>query len=71
MKNRKDVVEEVLLEYPKARKIPVENFLFSLPAKNPMYDLMNLERDAWLYKWSKDIVNAISMGIDLIHEHSL
>jgi hypothetical protein len=53
-----DLIEKVLVRFPKAKRIAVENFTMG-------YDNLsneaqsNLELDARLYNWNRDTINAI------------
>jgi hypothetical protein len=53
-----DLIEKVLVRFPKAKRIAVENFTMG-------YDnlgdeaLANLEMDSRLYSWNRDTINAI------------
>ena len=59
-------IEKILTKYPKARRIAVENFLFSVGANgNESNATANLKLDTRLYNWKADTVKAISEGIRL------
>lgn len=60
-----EAAQAALKKYPKARKIAVENFVFSASAD---YDTnrLNLEMDRGLYKWNMPTVHAILHGLKLI-----
>jgi len=59
----KERIEE-LASRPNVKKIPVFNFLGTLPSDTTIADdLMNLDMDAKLYGWNVETVKAIRDGI--------
>lgn len=59
-------VKVILDKYPKARPIPVKNFLFSQGANESVHNAtMNFGADAQSYRWDTHIQKAIRTGIDV------
>lgn len=58
-------IEDALKKYPKARRIAVENFALGREGRGTEADRLNLERDAALYSWKSDTVNAIKEVLGL------
>lgn len=58
-------IEDALRKYPKARRIAVENFALGREGRGTEADRLNLERDAALYAWKPDTVNAIKEVLGL------
>jgi len=52
------LVDIALANYPKAKRMAVENFCFSAP-KDKDANRINLAADARAYPWNADTVNAI------------
>jgi hypothetical protein len=59
----KAIIENVLKKHPRARRIPVENFLISSKGRSYRLQCLNLESDAYLYRWSASTVKAIRDGL--------
>jgi hypothetical protein len=55
-------VNKALAKCPKAKKIAVENFVWSAP-DDKMANGMNLVEDAKSYKWNSDTVKAIRLAL--------
>ncbi len=55
-------IQDALKKYPKAKKIAVENFVWSASNDNRA-NAMNLSQDARLYSWNAATVSAIKMAL--------
>ena len=55
-------IEIALKKYPKAKKIALENFVWS-SGDNKMSNNINLNADTRTYKWNSQTVNAIRMAL--------
>jgi hypothetical protein len=53
-----DLIEKVLVRFPKAKRIAVENFTMGYDNLSDEA-LANLELDSRLYNWDRDTINAI------------
>ena len=62
MDNITIAIENALREYPKARRIAVENFVYSAPSTKAE-NRANIILDKNLYKWNTDTVNAIKYAL--------
>ena len=67
----KAIIQKVLERYPKAKRIAVENFLFSSVGYEYDTQIKNLYLDARLYRWNKDTINAIRTGLNVMHINKL
>jgi len=54
----KELIEKFLKKYPKAKKIAVENFVWTAP-DDKTANIINLQADAKAYIWNVDTQKAI------------
>jgi hypothetical protein len=59
-----DEIKVILAKYPKARHIPVSNFLSSMEGPG-MAVAQNFHQDSRDYRWDTHITKAIQTGIDI------
>ena len=57
-----NAIEKALKKCPKAKRIPVQNFVWTAP-DDKMANGMNLTEDAKSYKWNADTVKAIRLAL--------
>lgn len=57
-------IRNVLSRHPRARKIPVENFLSSMGTSREIA-MANLRQDAYAYAWTTFTTRAIIEGIEI------
>jgi hypothetical protein len=57
-----NAIEKALAKCPKAKRIAVQNFVWSAP-DDKTANGMNLEMDAKMYRWNGDTVKAIRLAL--------
>lgn len=60
-----NVIDMALEKFPEAKKIAVQNFVWSAPADHKA-NKANLTMDARLYNWNTDTVQAIRYALTMI-----
>jgi len=69
--NLDNLINELMVKHPKARRIAVSNFVSSVDLKAPVMETnLNLEADAACYCWNQSTVMAIREGVQARREAS-
>ena len=67
----KAIIQKALERYPKAKRIAVENFLFTSVGYRYDDQIQNLYYDATLYNWNTQTINAIKSGLNVMFQNGL
>lgn len=62
-KNLDEVIKAALVKFPKAKKLALENFVYSARGGLTHENACNLRMDATMYKWNSDTVRGIEFAL--------